>query len=524
MTFYNDMPPATPQDDSLGSLRALIYLGASSLSLMIADSSRDFETVDFLMQPLPLARDIFRDEKVTRPTIERCVQLIDTFKSVLDEYSNGTKEIPLRLVAANILQEAGNKDAFLNRIQVANGLKVGTLDDGEMTRLIYLKTQQNLNAIPDISKKTVLMVHVGPGNTRALVFQNGRIAGYAGYRLGTHRTGEVLDISLLDPVHTLDVIREHARGQLDQLYVDHRNLKIDAVIAVGLEIQSMAPHFRKKGEKKIPLTSLSQFASQMAAQTMEERIKAYNTGYSDADSLLPSLVINMAIAESMGVKNIYIPDSMYESSIMRDMLVVNAQQRRDLEDEVLRFADSLADRYHTDRKHRLHVKELSESLFDQLQTLHDLNVHDRMLMQVAAILHEIGTYVSARQHHKHARYIIFNTDIFGLNTQDVDIVALLVSYHRHELPNAEHDEIYRDLSSEERVRVSKLAAILRIAVALDRTHSQRIKSVTALCRGQRLDLVAYGVLDTTVEEIALQTKADLFEDIFGMDVRITPGI
>ena len=524
MTFYSDMSSDSPQDSSPGDLHALIYLGASSLSLLIADASRDFEMVDFLMQPLPIARDIFRDEKVTRPTVERCVQVIDDFKNVLAEYAINSKEIPLRLVAANILLEAGNKDAFLNRIQVANGLKVGTLDDGEMTRLIYIMTQENLNAIPDISKKTVLIIHVGPGNTRALVFQKGRIAGYAGYRLGTHRTGEVLDTSLLDPVNTLDVIREHARGQLDQIYVDHRNIKIDAIIAVGMEIQSLASNFRKKGEKKIPLKALSQFAAKLASQTKDARIKTYNADYSDADSLLPSLVINTSIAESLGVGHIYIPDNMYESSIMRDMLVINDQQRRDLEDEVLRFADSLADRYHTDRKHRQHVMILANSLFDQLRSLHGLNEHDKMLLQVAATLHEIGTYVSARQHHKHAQYIISNTDIFGLNSQDVAFVALLVNYHRHELPDAQHDEIYRDLSPQDRVRISKIASLLRIAVALDRSHSQRIKSVTAHIRGHRLNLVAYGVLDTTVEEIALLTKADLFEEIFGLDVRITPGI
>lgn len=524
MAFYIPMSPVSSQDSSSGSLHALIYLGASSLSLLIADSSRDFQTVDFLMQPLPLARDIFRNEKVMRPTVERCVQVIDNYKSVLTEYSNGVKEIPLRLVAANILLEANNKDAFLNRIQVANGLNVEPLDDGEMTRLIYMKTQENLTTIPDISKKNVLMVHVGPGNTRALVFEHGRIAGYAGYRLGTHRSGEVLDVSMLDPLNTLDVIREHVRGQLDQIYVDHRSLKIDAVIAIGLEIQTLCPHFRKKGEKKIPLKSLRKFAETMAAQTSEEWIKAYNAGYADADSLLPALVINLSIAESLGLENIYIPDKMYESSIMRDMLVINSRQQRDLEDEVLRFANSLADRYQTDRKHRHHVMVLADSLFDQLQSLHGLNSHDKLLLEVASILHEIGTYVSARQHHKHARYIISNTDIFGLNTRDVDIVALLLNYHRQETPDAEHDETYRNLTSEQRVRVSKQAALLRIAVALDRSHSQRIKSVTAVCRGHRLDLTAHGVLDTTVEEIALQGKADLFEEIFGLDVRITPGI
>lgn len=522
LAFYVLMPPAAPQESAPENLCALIYLGASSLNLLIADSSSDFKAVDFLMQPLPLARDIFREGKVMRTTIERCVQVIDEYKNVLNEFTFENRPIPLRMMAANILSEADNKDAFLNRIRVANGLDMETLDDGEMTRLIYLKTQQNLLSLTDSSNKNVLMAHVGPGNTRALLFNNGRISQYSGYRLGTHRTGDVLDLSATNPGNSIDLIREHARGQLDQIYVDHRHTKIDAIVAIGFEIQSLAPHFCKKGEHKVSLPALRKFAEKMASQTIEERIRIYNTDYAAVFSLLPALVLNIALAESLNVREIHIPDKVYDLSIMQDMLVIRNSQRRDLEDEVLRFAATLADRYQTDVKHRRHVRVLAESLFDQLQVLHDLSPHDRLLLQVGAILHEIGTFISARQHNRHARYIIFNTDIFGLNTQDVEIVSLLVSYHRQELPDMT-DETYRLMTPEHRMRVSKLASLLRIAVALDRSHSQRIASIEAIVRGHRLDLIAHGVLDTTVEEIALTGKADLFEEVFGLTVRIMPA-
>lgn len=58
-----------------------------------------------------------------------------------------------------------------------------------MTRLIYVKVQEALAQYPGFSKEKVLVVHTGPGNTRVLLFQKGRIVRYSCYRLGTHRTG-----------------------------------------------------------------------------------------------------------------------------------------------------------------------------------------------------------------------------------------------------------------------------------------------------------------------------------------------
>ena len=514
------MPLPAPTPSSSGPLCALIYLGPSSLSLLIADKSLDFAMVDFLMQPIALARDIFRDDALQSSTISRCIDILKNYKLVLQQYG-GESELPLQVVSANILSEARNKEVLSNRIEIALGWKMMPLDDGEMTRLIYLKTQESIKDIASIKGKNLLITHVGPGNTRILTAQKQRIIQFGNYRLGTHRTGEVLELSALDPLSVQDVIKEHIRGQLDQLSVDTRPHHIEEMIVIGYEIQNMAVHFRKKNEARIPLKTLKEFAQQLCTLSLEERVLSYNTDYAAANALVPSLVINIAIAEALGLDHVYIPRSVYDSTLMRDLLILRYTQHKDLEEEVLSFANTLADRYLADKKHRHHVCKLAEELFDQLAPLHKLSAHDKLLLRVAATLHEIGTYITQRQHHKHARYIISNTDIFGLNSTDVDIVSLLVSYHRHELPSLE-DPDYRNLSQEERLRVSKMAALLRIAVGLDRAHAQRLTSIKIEVTPHALLLKAKGVLDTTIEEIALTGKADLFEQIFGLPVRLSP--
>ncbi len=102
-----------------------------------------------------------------------------------------------------------------------------------------------------------------------------------------------------------------------------------------------------------------------------------------------------------------------------------------------------------------------------------------LILFLAALLHEIGLYINVRSNHKHAMYLIRNSELFGLSRRDVLLVALVARYHRRSSPLPTH-EGYANLDRTDRVAVSKLAAILRLAIALDDSRSQRINDIS--CR------------------------------------------
>jgi exopolyphosphatase/guanosine-5'-triphosphate,3'-diphosphate pyrophosphatase len=111
-------------------------------------------------------------------------------------------------------------------------------------------------------------------------------------------------------------------------------------------------------------------------------------------------------------------------------------------------------------------------------------------------------FISPREHHKHSLYILLHTEIFGLSTSDREMVALLARYHRRYNPEPNHPH-FSDLTREERMIVLKLAALLRLADSLDRSHAQRIKSIQLRPEGSRLIVLTQGADDTTVEQIAI---------------------
>ena len=500
------------------TLLTALHIGASSVSIIIAEKEEDgrLTPIDFLEQPAPLAQDVFGGNVVSNATTERIVSIIRGYQQTLAELGIDPNNLT-RCVATNVLHEATNHEAVLNRIRIACGLPVSMIDDGEMTRLIYLKTRRRIQHLPAMSQRTTLVVHVGPGNTRALLFEEGFITRYTSYRMGTHRTREAIEGSRSEGPSLLRVIREHASGNLAQLRFDFSDVSIDGIILIGYEIQSVAS-FLTKNNEACSTKDFRKFTAETANLSDLEAVKRFQLDYQTAEALIPSLEINLAIAENLGLKEVHVPTSEYEQGLLHDLLA-----SRDLTNtfatEVYRSARILADRYQSDPGHGEHVGKLCEHFLTNLEDLHNLTEHDALLLQVAAILHEVGTYVSARAHHKHSEYIIMNSEIFGLDRLDVTIVALVSRYHRHSGPRLSHPA-YAALSTDDRIRVCKLAAILRVADALERTHAQRVSKIEIIRTKDKLRVRLPGLEDAAIERLAMDSKADLFEQVFGLTVVI----
>jgi exopolyphosphatase/guanosine-5'-triphosphate,3'-diphosphate pyrophosphatase len=496
---------------------ATIHIGASSVSMLVVHAGADESDppLEFLEQPLPLARDIFREGAVSRSTTERAVQIILGYLGTLRELGAGPGDIA-RAVTTNILAEATNSEVFLTRLGIACGICAEILDDGEMTRLIYLKTRRRLRDTPSMQKRVTLVVHVGPGNTRALLFKRGRIVRYTSYRLGTYRTAEALETANVEGPALLRVLREHIRGQINQMRYDYRDEEVEDLVVIGYEIQLLTPFLTRGSETRSSLKALRSLAAEAADFTDEERVRRYQLDYHTAEGILPAVEINLSVAKAFGLRTVRIPGSDYERGLLHD-LPLSTSMTASFQTEVVRSARILARKYQADDKHGAHVARLSKRLFDETEELHQLGGHDALLLEVAAILHETGGYISPKAHHKHSQYIISNSEIFGLGRLDIQVIALVARYHRHSGPHTNH-AAYRALPAGDRIRVTKLASLLRVADALERTHSQRVRDIEVKRGKERIHLVLRGVSDAAAERLAMQSKGDVFEDTFGLKI------
>jgi exopolyphosphatase/guanosine-5'-triphosphate,3'-diphosphate pyrophosphatase len=160
---------------------------------------------------------------------------------------------------------------------------------------------------------------------------------------------------------------------------------------------------------------------------------------------------------------------------------------------------------------------LGAKLFDETRQVHKLGLENKLLLEVAALLHDIGLFVNMTGHHKHTLYLLMATPIIGLNGSQMAVVANVARYHRKSFPKPQHEQ-YRLLPSKERVVVSKLAALLRLADAMDNEHASRVTDFDVEYRKPRLILKLKGEGDLLLEKWSLARKSDLFLEVFSVKV------
>ena len=135
------------------------------------------------------------------------------------------------------------------------------------------------------------------------------------------------------------------------------------------------------------------------------------------------------------------------------------------------------------------------------------------------MLHDVGYAINPRQHHKHSYYLITNSDLAGFTVEEIEMIANVARYHRRALPGPQHLP-YKVLSPASQRVLETLSAMLRIADGLDRSHFSIIQGVHVTL-GKKVNIELKALADSELEIWTAQSRADLFEKVFGREVTFT---
>ena len=262
-------------------------------------------------------------------------------------------------------------------------------------------------------------------------------------------------------------------------------------------------------------------AGKLSPDELSER---YGLPYTEAESLYPSLLIYANFMAETNAEQILVPMVSIRDGLLLEMAqLVSGYRRTDLSKQVIHSARNLAKKYKTDETHAATVATTALKLFDALKDEHGLGSRERLLLEVAAVLHDIGIFISPSSHHKHSWYLIEASDIFGLRKIDKDIVANVVRYHRRSPPKMTHVP-YASLPRAERAAVLKLASLLRVSDAMDTSRQQKCKDFTLVLDQESCALwVPEAAGDVTLERQSLAKKSDMLTDVLGLTIQLKQG-
>ena len=252
---------------------------------------------------------------------------------------------------------------------------------------------------------------------------------------------------------------------------------------------------------------------------MSERPRRFGIGYDSAETLTAAIVVVKAFLDTTSANSIVLPDVSVLDSLLMDMTRPGepGEASPEFEKDIVASAVAIGRKYRFDEAHSLHVEKLSADALRRARAFCGMKKRYRLMLRVAAILHDVGVFISSRSHHKHSFYLVMNSEILGITPEEQAIIAQVCRYHRRATPRTQHLDFWA-LPQGSRVAVSKIAAILRIADALDRNHNQEIVSLKALPGEHEVVLEVESRGDLLVDQWALESKADLFKEVFGVPV------
>ncbi|MCL2600014.1 MAG: HD domain-containing protein [Treponema sp.] len=503
-------------------LVSVLEIGSTGIRLIVAQmqDGGQWKIMDRAGRPVALGWDVFNSGELSRESLLECLSVLQNFGKLLSGWGIAPGDV--YGIATSALRVARNRDIFIDRIRQETGFRLSVVDGLEENRLMYLGVRFALKQdLPLFWRTNSMILEIGGGSTEVMLLRQGQMAAAHSIKLGTILIDRRMRLRAGPGFFSERYLRDAVRNTMGLLNAEMDMGNVRTLVMAGADARLAAAQVGTELNEDchiIRREDFIAFAERIRDFSMEDCIKALGISYSDADGFIPGILVLKMFLEQTGAAQVVVPFVSIREGYLIDLaLGVDPELQEEFHSQIIASAVSLGRKYHYDEPHSRHVADLCMILFDALVKEHGMNRRQRVVLETAALLHDIGTFIRSSGHNRHGQYIVSNSEIFGLSRDELDIIANVVRYHRGD-PPAESDIEYISLHREERILVLKMASILRVADALDRGHSQQIKNLTVERRTSTLALHAKGVYDLSLELISIEEKADLFQEVFGYKV------
>lgn len=500
------------------SLFCVIYIGSHALNMCIVEvKNGSISIIEQLRKPIWLGRDSFAMGKISYDSVVEVCDILLGFKRKLQEYSINRYQT----IATSALREASNRAYIIEQIRIRTGFDVNVLDNSE-ERFLNLKALGiMMDGFSEIKNQGTVIVDIGFGSVQVSVYLKGKLNMSHNIKLGSLRVREVLADVEDKTINFHKILEEYIAGTIDGLSIHKKQNISKNFIAIGGEIRLISSICRKKNintnDSYLYKKDFEDLYNEILYKSPKVIAKDYGISEDSAEILLPSMMMFKKFLDITSSDIIYSPSVTLIDGIILDMAGINKQTGNDtiFEKDILDNAVFIAQRYRYNKAHSEDVEKKALLIFDKLNELLEFGSRERFLLQIAAILHDIGKYIDLNLHYVHSYDLIKASNIIGLSSKELEIVANVARYHSSVIPSKE-DGNYNLLDFQDKIKVSKLSAIIRLADALDRSHKQKIDDLNIFLEDDALKFSISTSQDILLEEWSFEKKAEFFKEVFGI--------
>ena len=506
---------------------AAIDCGTNSIHMIVVRIRPDlsFEVIDREKEMVRLGSGGLDGKALTQEAMAAALQALSRFRRLAQ--SHQVEEI--LAAATSAVREAENGGEFLAAVERETGIKPQVISGTEEARLIHLAAVYGV----DVAGASAVVVDIGGGSVEITHGAGSSLRVARSFKLGVIRLSERYIHS--DPISGRDARKlvRHIDNELGKYLREIKDAGFDRVIGTSgtiLSLGTVATVDRRRASDEIRNLRVSakqihRLRKEVTALSITERMKMPGLDPRRADLMVAGGVLLDTILRHLDATEITLCDYALREGLVLDYIQRNRKhiaQAGQYPDVRRRSVVELAERCSYWPEHAHQIARLALSVFDQTRSVHALTDREREWLDFAAVLHDIGTHISYPRHHKHSYYLIKNGDLRGFEPEESEVIALIARYHRKSPPSKAHDD-FSALGPKRRNAVRTLAAILRFAETLDRSHAQVVTGVELLDRGKEYLVKLRTTGDAELELWAAQRQIEPLEHALGKPIRLSAG-
>lgn len=495
---------------------AAIDIGSYEVSMKIFELSSKigFHELNYVRYPLELGRSSYATGKHDRVMVDEVCEILLDFKRIMKEF--GTVEY--RACGTSAFREMRTPFIVIDQIYQRTGIRVEVLSNAEQHFMGYQSIAAMETGFKKMIQKGTAILDVGGGNLQVSLFDKDALVSTQSLKMGSLRIRERLKELEKQTIHYDQLVREfiqHDMTAFQRLFLKDKEIK--NVILMGDFLTDTI--FREDVQDKIITRAefMKRYES-IVDKTEEALAEEMEIDIEYASLVIPTMVIckyfiDIFQAEALWVPGVSLLDGMVYDYARKQKYIKSVHN---FENDILAAARNISRRYSSGKNHINGTTELALAIFDSTKKVHGMGSRERLLLQLAVLLHDCGKYISLWDASESSYQIIMATEIIGLSTSEREIVANVVRHNNKAFEGYEREEHGMLADRQAYLTIVKLTAILRLANAMDRSHSQKVKNLRIILKENELHMVIDASQDVSLELGLLKEKVEFFEKIFGI--------
>ena len=503
-----------------GEVFAAIDVGSYEMSLKIFELSMKYgvRELDHVRHRMDIGSETYATGRISSYHVDEMIRILSEFKKIMEEYG----VTHYQAYGTSAIRETKDIAIVRDLIESRTGLRIDVLSNSEQRFIDYKSIALKYDRFEEVLSKPTAIADIGGGSIQISLFEKDTLVVTQNLMTGVLRLHTTMEQVHASRLKYAELVTELINSRLSVFSKMHlKDKKVENLIIIDDYVSPVIQKAHMGTEEEGYATSeeYRKFLKKAYKMSEFEVAKKFNVPEENVPLLyvagaLVKCILDVTKAETMWAPGITLADGIaYEYAEKKNYI----KSPHDFEQDIIACAQNISKRYMGSKSRRETLQKIALTIFDSAKELHSLSERDRLLLQIATILHDCGKYISLVYLGDCSYNIIMSTEIIGLSHVERAIVANVVRFNHEKFEYySSGSRLFEGLSREDYLRIAKLTAIMRIANGLDRTHKQKFKDVTVELKDRKLVINVDTTADITLEKGLFTNRADFFEEVFGV--------